>query len=184
MYCDREQWTFVLSAAGIPGISIRYVQDSARLWKAVHREMIVTVTHPSRGADPLGLVVCSQALSSSSCLLYFLNSMFCRVTSTHPPLHPSNPEPGLQKQLHPSCTSVDSADRGEGGVSRVRACCGGEDVGGWFWEVGVQTNGRAMAGKEGSHQRANRRKHTVSTQQPAGPKVASDSHSSDGDADF
>lgn len=38
--------------------------------------------------------------------------------------------------------------------------------------LGVQTNGESFGwGNRGSHQRANRRKRTVSTQQPAGPKV-------------
>lgn len=42
------------------------------------------------------------------------------------------------------------------------------------WLVSKQTAAMAQGRREGkgSHQRANRRKHTVSIQQPAGPKVA------------
>lgn len=53
---------------------------------------------------------------------FFLNSPLCRVnaaaslTPTSKHSRPSSAEPGPRKQLHPSCTSVDSAHCEEGGV--------------------------------------------------------------------
>lgn len=94
--------------------------------------------------------------------LYFLFQPVHFVVWMQPPSFTpqhGSPETGRQKQLHPSCTSVDSADweGEEGGVSYdgehvLRREEGGGrtwDVGGWIQEFGVQTNGYRGAGKEG-----------------------------------
>lgn len=61
--------------------------------------------------------------------------------------HQSGPAPGLQKQLHPSCTGVDSADW-EKGWGRPSVDWVGKDVK-WL-TLGVQTNGESFGlGKQG-----------------------------------
>lgn len=91
--------------------------------------------------------------------------------------HQSSPAPGPQKQLHPSCTGVDSADWEEG-VGVGSAQCG---LGGWGCRW-LTLGGSLWLGNRGSHQRANRRKHAVST--PLGQWWPSDSQPLQGGTGF
>lgn len=80
----------------------------------------------------------------------------------------------LHKQLHPSCTSVDSADCVQG-VAWFYVClcrrCGALEVVDFRW-LDVQINGGCCAGKQrwregGSHQRGCWEETSVSTERPS-----------------
>lgn len=97
------------------------------------RRLLPSDTYSTRmEVDPLCLLECAQPLSFSSCLFIISNSPFLSRKCSRLFAHAQARERaaalsrGSQKQLHPSCASVDSADCQEGGVNSVPHCvlCG------------------------------------------------------------
>lgn len=94
------------------------------------KRLLLSDTHSARReVDPLRLQVCAQPLSFSSCLFIISNSPFLSRKCSRLFAHAQASEQaaaalsrGSQKQLHPSCASVDSADCQEGGVNSVPQC--------------------------------------------------------------
>lgn len=102
-------------------------------------------------------------------LLRIRNAVFCRVKcGSHFPTRAALSQGCKNNCILPAQALTQRI------VGRAGSVEGGR-VGGWgcrWLTLGVQTNGSALAGKQGLPSKANRRKRTVSTQQPAGPKVA------------